>query len=154
MRYLRRPMNMTPSALTNVLDDLGVLPGERFVVSRYEPHDTNRVGGSRRTDPATSANAALKNLPRSGSQRDRALVMVAVSGDRGCTRDELQRRTGIDLQSLSPRISELKSGGWIEAAPTTRPSDEGADMEVYILTQKGRLEFALGVQNASPRVRT
>lgn len=123
------------------LDTLGIPRGGVFAVGVVQSPSENAVGGVRRSDPSTSTDAALANFPNSGGQRHAALEAIAARGLRGATRDELQRDTGLDLQSLSPRVSELKRGGWVEV-DGERASDTGTPMEVYVLTAKGRGHYA------------
>lgn len=99
-----------------------------------------RPGAARRTDPSTSKAAALDVAPRAGSQRGRALAIIAGHGDRGATTDqviaELEQRAGIEgypppavngvarrvtdllqAQAIEPLIARLGGNGW-EATTT------------------------------------
>lgn len=144
MQRVRRPDvgQQWDRRVIDAINAEGIRPGEEFTIQRYVSPTANAVGKSRHGGPGTSPAAAKLNFPSSGSQRGRALAEVQARGAAGATRDELQVATGIDLQSLSPRISELKDGGWIEPNGQTRTSDEGAQMEVYVLTLRGRSHFA------------
>ena len=47
-------------------------------------------------------------------------------------------RTGIPYRSVTPRIGELKKGGWVRTVPgRTRRTSSGEKAEVLTLTQKG-----------------
>jgi hypothetical protein len=70
----------------------------------------------------TSRQGALANYPRSGSQRERVLREVILSGDRGMTREELESATTLGGNTVRPRVRELIDGGWVRV----RAADDGA----------------------------
>lgn len=155
VRRLTRP-ERTPEAMTRFMRQLqdefaslGIAVGEEFLISngkdertrrQLESHDENATGGSRATDPDTSRKAALQNMPRSGSQRHRALVAIVAAGEHGLTGHEVAETTGIEYRSVTPRLRELKDGGWIEDADFTRTTNLNAEAHVLIATDKGRRE--------------
>lgn len=137
----------TPSMLSDALDQLRVEDGADFTIAAANG-DLPTHPRARSTDPSTAHRAWLENLPRAGSQRDRilrALALVARRGGgiltaslrSGLTAGRVAEVTGLPLNSVSTRCSELKAGGWIEVADTARTA-QGARAEVYVLTPKGR----------------
>jgi B-block binding subunit of TFIIIC len=114
----------------DVLDDAKV----SYRVEDVDP-TRNAIGGFRRGDPTTSRLAALQAFPRTGNQRHKALLAIAAAGTRGATAYELEQATGINYRSLTPRIGELKAGGWV-AAKGARLGNMGAQQEVLVATQR------------------
>lgn len=127
------------SEVLDALDDFGIKAGEPFIVAHPEvlaPPTENRLGPSKRA--ATSQLAALKNLPRSGTQRAAILDYVTRRGDLGMTRDEVERVTGYSGSAVRPRVLELIAGGWLEETTATRPTREGNEAFVLVATEKAR----------------
>ena len=89
---------------------------------------------------STSRAAALTNYPRSGSQRQRIIEALASVYPDGLTREQLSTRLGIVLNSVLPRVVELRDGGWIEESGTTRATRQGASASVLVLTERARQE--------------
>jgi hypothetical protein len=90
----------------------------------------------RSTDPLTSVVAAFANLPLKDTQRRRILEVHMAHPD-GLTNDEMdQLGTGIVLQSLNTRVSELHRGGWLEDTGLTRLTRHGIQAVVWRITQK------------------
>jgi hypothetical protein len=87
---------------------------------------------------ATSINAALYNLPRTGTQRHRILVAAIEAGARGITSDEVADRLGLNLYSAKPRVIELRTGGWLRMNGQQRPSPRGCAVDVHVATDKAR----------------
>lgn len=137
--------------LLEALDLLGIGPGENFVVGHWPasedtlpPPDRKALGAFQR-ESSTSRKAALDNYPRSGTQRERILKLVALHAEDGRTRDELCVALELDVSSVNPRISELKEGGWIEQdGDRTRKTRRGSEAAVMVLTDKA-LNHAIGV---------
>ena len=69
---------------------------------------------------ATSRAAAVAAAPKAGTQRQRVLEAIRSSGYRGCTRPELAEATGLPLQSICARASELLEGGLIVVSEQRR----------------------------------
>lgn len=98
--------------------------------------DENKIGGFRKGGPSTSKAAAIQIYPRTGSQRYRILMAIRQAGDHGLTAHETAEATGILYRSVTPRIGELKNGGWVRANGKTRRSDMNMQVEVLVLTPK------------------
>lgn len=138
--------------LLEALDLLGIGPGENFVVSHWPasgngslPPPGEKALGAFQRESSTSRKAALDNYPRSGTQRESILKMVALHAEDGRTRDELCVALGLDVSSVNPRIAELKEGGWIEQdGDRTRKTRRGSEAAVMVLTDKA-LNHAIGV---------
>lgn len=94
----------------------------------------NALPGARNSDPATSHSAAATAYPKSGQNRWKVLMEVALAGERGLTQDEVLERSGV--AGAWKRISELLQGGWI-GVHGTRKGHSGTDQRVYVLTPKG-----------------
>ena len=60
----------------------------------------------------TSQVAAVRALPRSGSQRRRIYDLVK-STPGGLTADDVQRITQLPTNSVNPRVHELAADGWL-----------------------------------------
>jgi hypothetical protein len=134
--------------LIAALDEIGVGPGEVFLVASMvgptEPQgpaevDSKHLGGFAR-DSSTSRSAALTNYPRSGKQRHVVFMAVAATGSAGATSEEIAQRHNIPPASAKPRLTELRQGGWVRK-DGTRPSQHGASVDVYVLTEKGVEEY-------------
>lgn len=155
IRRLTRPPR-EPDALRRFMREmfdafaaLGIAEGEQFLISNgkdqrtkreLSSHDEDAQGGTRNTDPETSRKAALQNMPRSGSQRHRALVAIVAAGSHGLTGHEVSEATGIEYRSVTPRLRELKDGDWIVDADFTRATNLNAQAQVLLATEKGRRE--------------
>jgi DNA-binding MarR family transcriptional regulator len=71
----------------------------------------------RKTDPETAQQAWIKIIPKVGTQRYRLLEALRI-GD--STQDELAAMTGMKINSVSTRLSELLKAGWIEVTGDER----------------------------------
>lgn len=111
---------------------------ERFEVVRVSttPIDLDGPGQARAVDGATAKAAAQITIKR-GTQRHKVLQAVRAAGAYGATAHELEVDTGIPYASLTPRIGELKRGGYIEETSRTRPSQYGVQQAVLILSMSG-----------------
>jgi hypothetical protein len=82
---------------------------------------------------------AAQALPRPGSQRRRvldAVVQVARNPQIvGLTDVQLAHATGLPANTVRPRRVELLTGGWLEAAQTSR-EHHGREHTVWCLTRK------------------
>lgn len=109
-------------------------------------------GAARRRDRSTSTQAALDVAPRTGSQRRRALEVIAAMGINGATADEVIRaleQTGqrIAVNGVARRVTDLLQAGAIEPAPfihddgtpgvIARRTRNGSHATVYVITAKG-----------------
>ena len=111
---------------------------DEFDVELPDPQQ-NSPGGARSSDPSTSHKAALDALPRTGSQRFRALQAIAAASPAGYTYEEVQQATGIE--GVWKRLSELKQGGWIRVIGQRKIQSTGSDGDIYALTEKGWRQF-------------
>lgn len=94
-------------------------------------------GQSRAEDPPT-ARAAAQVLGKPGTKRRLVLQAIADAGDEGLTSEEAVVRTGIEYRTLTPRVGELKRGGFITALDgVTRPGTHGVDQQVLVASVKG-----------------
>ena len=101
-------------------------------------------GGYRHSDPYTARDAALANLPLKGSQREELLHLhVSNHPSGGMSNSELQTLTPMLNDSLTTRVSELVSGGWLEDSGVTRINSNSIACVVWRLSQKARDHFNL-----------
>lgn len=101
--------------------------GTRLDVPTFE---VVRATAARSKDPSTSKLAALRQEPRSGSQRRRALEAFKEAYPGGLTAGEVETRTGI--KGVWKRISELKQGGHIAVIGQRPNPDTGQEAEIYV----------------------
>lgn len=130
-----------PEIPPNVLADVEDLLDSarlRYRVSAQEDPTKPGLGGFRRTDPDTSRLAAVQVYPRTGTQRERVLMAIHGAGDTGAIPYEIEAATGINYRSLTPRIGELKAGGWVAGTGDTRTGNMGAEQEILVVTEKTR----------------
>jgi hypothetical protein len=111
---------------------------DEFDVELEDP-SKNGPGGFRHSDPNTSRKAAFDVLPRTGSQRLRALQAVAVASPGGYTYEEVEQATGIS--GVWKRLSELKQGGWIRVIGQRKIESTGSEGDIYALTEKGWRQY-------------
>jgi hypothetical protein len=110
---------------------------EPFTVTRAPTAaDLDGAGQARITDPATARAAGAIKITR-GSQRWKVLEAVKQVGVYGATSHELEEQTGIRYASLTPRIGELKRGGYIKATDRTRTGRYGVEQEVLVVSGVG-----------------
>lgn len=99
---------------------------------------TPTVGPYHRDDPITSREAALRNAPRSGTQRAAVLLALADAADGGLTGFELWGRTPCRYPHVATtRVEELVRLGLAEPTDDTRPTDTGAQATVWRITAVG-----------------
>ena len=96
----------------------------------------DREGAHRGRD--TEQAAALAALPRSGTNRMRALAALALAGVDGLTDHELADATSIYLYSVAPRRVELVKGGWVVDSGRRRETPNGSPAVVWVLSPAGR----------------
>lgn len=155
---------MTVQLTDERLDDLRVVLGEVGRTSRPAAAvvaATNRLWdllqpalfGDGLSDPTvntegahhgreTERAAALAAMPRTGTNRLRALAAIALAGRDGLTDHELAERTGIYLYSVAPRRVELMKGGWVRDSGHRRETPNGTPAVVWILTETGAARLA------------
>jgi hypothetical protein len=98
----------------------------------------NTVGKMPTGPQPTTKAAALKVLPRTGTQRAEVLDAIIGAGAYGMTDAELQRALGMNPNTERPRRVELVEGGWIADSGQRRAS-AGADLSiVWTLSLQGR----------------
>lgn len=85
----------------------------------------------------TSRAAALKVLPRTGSDRARILDLIRAAGDRGVTSEEAQLALKLSHQTGSARVAELLQGGLIIESGRTRPTTKGYEADVLVVAPPG-----------------
>jgi hypothetical protein len=95
---------------------------------------------ARTTDPDTSKQAALANLPLKDTQR-REILEIHLAYPKGLTDDELSQLTHIRLNSLTTRRSELFQGGWLEDSGLERKARTGVFQVVWRVTEKAKSEI-------------
>lgn len=69
---------------------------------------------ARNTDPATSHTAAMGMARKAGHIRD--LILIELRDNGAMTGTELSTRTGVALNSVTPRFAQLRRAGLIHAA--------------------------------------
>lgn len=92
-----------------------------------EAFEVVRAVGARTADPDTSKLAALRQAPRSESQRGRILAALRDYGE--MTSRQIEEHTGIN--GAWKRVSELKQGGHIREVRTTHDTETNTDVTVY-----------------------
>jgi predicted ArsR family transcriptional regulator len=99
----------------------------------------NRLGPSHHNAPETSGQAAVANMPRSGSQRAKVLLTIAriASNVDGLTDDEIAKYAGLVGNSVRPRRGELVRDGLLVDSGRRRSSWMGHPAVVWCLTDKG-----------------
>lgn len=141
-----RIASSVPEAAMEQIEDLLDAHGVRYRIAEEQLEDptANHIGAFRRTDSTTSRKAAVGVFPRSGTQRGRVLRALRDAGEYGATSAEIEAATAIIYRSLTPRIGELKAGGWIVSTGRTRTGNMGAEQEVLVLTEKAHAWFSRG----------
>lgn len=94
----------------------------------------DEIGGFRSSDPDTSRKGALDVYPRSGSQRWKALIAIAKSGDHGLTYAEIELKT--DVNDVWKRLSELRDGGWIKESGERVVKGTGSMATIWKITPR------------------
>lgn len=98
-------------------------------------------GQARNNDVATAKAAAI-TLGRPGNKRRVVLRAIIDAGPHGLTAEEAVALTGIEYRTLTPRIGELKRGGYVLALDgVTRPGTHGAQQQVLVPTDTGLREM-------------
>jgi Helix-turn-helix domain len=89
--------------------------------------DVIRATNARSGDPSTSKLAALRQEPRSGSQRARILEFIRTHGP--VVSREIEEQLGI--RGAWKRVSELKQGGLIHEVETLYDYKTGTEVTAY-----------------------
>lgn len=90
--------------------------------------------------PETSDLAAASMERRAGSIAHRIFMAIRLAymrGSTGLTADQVQQQTGLSHQSCSPRITQLRDEGWIEASWDRRETRSGREAVVWKPTVAG-----------------
>jgi hypothetical protein len=103
---------------------------------------------ARKGDPDPAKAAARRAFPQAGRQRHRILDAIA-RAPRGLTYEEAGVAVAVPGISASTRISELRAGGWVEAADFTRATSAGSPATVWIVTDAARAELDKAAQVAA-----
>lgn len=130
--------------IRHAIEAMEIAPVEDGEKAELNPRVQQLGKFARRSE--TSRAGALDNYPRSGSQRDRVLRHVLVSGERGMTREELEQATGLGGNTIRPRVRELIDGSWLRvrandmdgAVALRRKTAMGNWSEVLEATEKAR----------------
>lgn len=85
----------------------------------------------RRGAADTSRAAALRAYPRSGTQRERVLMLLKNLLD-GLTDDELSAALDLSPNTVRPRRVELVAGGWVKDSGRRRNSAGGSPAVVWV----------------------
>lgn len=80
----------------------------------------------RYSNPTTSRDAALDNLPRAGTQKARILDAISSTEDYGCLREDLERPLGLSGNTIRPRVAELIEAGLVEETERQRRTRSGS----------------------------
>jgi len=80
----------------------------------FDDLDTDPRVISRRSDPSTSAIAAARVAPRTGTQKAKLLAAFRAAWPNGLTDDEAGDAIGLPPISTRKRCSDLRNDGFIE----------------------------------------
>ena len=89
----------------------------------------------RNTDPTTSRKAAEQVAPRRGTQMARLLAEYSIASI-GLTDDQAGQRAGLTT-GYWKRCADLRRLGYIVDTHTTRPSNQGCQAMVCVITASG-----------------
>jgi hypothetical protein len=136
---------MTPdeiTALVGTLRDWGYPVSNSDLADLIAEYDTNdykeieeNSQGPFSRDSLTSKQAALENIPRSGTQRRR--VFEAIATRTGTTRDEIAAALNLPDSSTDARVWELKKGGFVMDSDMTKRTRNQGVAAILTLTPKG-----------------
>lgn len=99
-----------------------------------------RTEPSARVDDPETAHAAARAVTfRVGSIRARLVAELARVGLRGATCDDLHAATGINLQSITPRLIELERMGLVRRTAETRAGATGSQRIVWAEVREARV---------------
>lgn len=95
--------------------------------------------GQARANDVRTAKTAAATLGKPGNKRRLVLQAIIDAGPVGLTAEQAVGRTGIEYRTLTPRVGELKRGGYIVSLDgVTRPGTHGVEQQVLVATQLGR----------------
>lgn len=98
--------------------------------------------GQARVNDVETAKTAAATLGKPGNKRRLVLQAIIDAGSRGLTAEEAVARTGIEYRTLTPRIGELKRGGYAAALDgVTRPGTHRVEQQVLVATPFGLREM-------------
>ena len=81
----------------------------------------------------TSLAAAMSMRAFASQLRWQVLAYIRLRGDAGCTCEEVVDGMGRKHQTISPRISELKAGGFLVDSQKTRKTSSGRAATVWVV---------------------
>lgn len=98
--------------------------------------------GQARANDVGTAKTAAATLGKPGNKRRLVLRAIIDAGSVGLTAEEAVGRTGIEYRTLTPRVGELKRGGYIVSLDgVTRPGTHRVEQQVLVATQLGVREM-------------
>lgn len=98
--------------------------------------------GQARANDVGTAKTAAATLGKPGNKRRLVLQAIIDAGSAGLTAEEAVGRTGIEYRTLTPRVGELKRGGYIVSLDgVTRPGTHRVEQQVLVATQLGVREM-------------
>lgn len=101
----------------------------------------NMVGKQHAKPTPAERAAAYAMLPKSGTQR-MACLDAFYRHEEGLTDDELGEAANAYRYSAAARRTELMEGGWVVYSGLDRLSPRGAMAGVYVMTNRGRADYA------------
>lgn len=81
---------------------------------------------------ATSKAAAEAVKPHSASYRGIVLAFIRAKGSAGATNEEIAAGTLLQIQTVCPRVVELREARLITDSGTTRPTQSGRQAKCWI----------------------
>lgn len=130
-----------PDAIRHALAELGEHQERKRRILAAKDADVagNREGLVTRDPEVTSAKAARRVTPRTGSQRAKILAAIVENG--GLTDLELSSKLAILDNSVRPRRAELLADGYVENSGATR-RHRGSEWVVWSATDEGSAWYA------------
>lgn len=87
----------------------------------------------------TSAAALAMQTPDKMRTDKQALMIALVSAPRGLTRRQLAEKTGIKINTINARVTELKGDGWATDKVFPHVMEEGSMVSVVSFKKQERL---------------
>ncbi|MBI4695540.1 MAG: hypothetical protein HY749_16100 [Gammaproteobacteria bacterium] len=84
-------------------------------------------------DSATSKAAAEAIEPRAGTKRAIVLAFIRGRGALGATNEEISAGCGLQIQTVCPRVVELRECKLIKDGLTRRPTQSGNNAVVWVM---------------------
>lgn len=120
---------------------------EELIAKARHAQVTEPTEGKVTRNPArTSAQAARRVMPRTGTQRARVLAYIVESGD--ATDFEIARDVELSSNSVRPRRGELIEGGFLEDSGKTR-QHQGSKWTVWRPTADGHAWYRRHIGGAA-----